>query len=328
MSVAMDASANSVLEILYDHGERFVAADELARAAGLDRAGLARELRELRSGGQHIEASPAYGVRLVRPVKLCPSLIERDLQVRRVGRSVICFDSVASTNDVAMASARQGDTDGLVVLAESQLHGRGRQGRRWISEPGRGASILMSVLLLEPAAAVRHEAVTIAAGLAVGQGIEDACGLRAGLKWPNDVLIDGEKVAGVLIEVRPQGERVAVVIGVGINVNASPPADMVDRPATDLARHVGQVVERTDVVRAVLRRLDGWAGPLDAARLDELHAAWISRCAMINERVRVRCEGATYVGRVVDVSPMAGLTLFCDDGCRVQLPADRSTIEP
>lgn len=326
MSVAMNASTNRLLQLLYDHGERFVAADELARAAGLDRTGLARALRELRNGGQHIEVSPAYGMRLVRPIKLCASLIERDLQVRRVGRNVICFDSVVSTNDVAMASARQGGADGLVVLAETQRHGRGRQGRRWIGEPG--GSILMSVLLLGGGAAARHEAVTIAAGLAVAQGIEDACGLRAGLKWPNDVLIDGEKVAGVLIESRPQGGQVAVVIGVGINVNASPAADLVDRPATDLARHVGQAVERTEVVRAVLRRLDGWVGPLDEVKLDELHAAWISRCAMINERVRVRCEDTTYAGRVVDVSPMDGLTLFCDDGCRVQLPADRSTIVP
>jgi len=322
----MDSSVNRVLEILYDHGDRFVSADELARQADLDRTSLAEALRELRSGGQQIEASPAWGMRLVRPVMLCASLIERDLQVRRVGRSVICFDSVASTNDVAMASARQGDTDGLVVLAERQHRGRGRRGRAWISE--RGGNILMSVLLLEPAAGVRHEAVTIAAGLAVAEGIEDACGLRTGLKWPNDVLIDGEKVAGVLIETSPQGEREAVVIGVGINVHASPPAERVDRPATSLARHVGQGVDRTGVIRAVLRRLDAWAGPLDDARLDELHAAWISRCAMINERVRVRCGEATYVGRVVDVSPMDGLTFFCDDGCRVQLPADRSTIVP
>ena len=320
----METIEHHVLALLYDRGDRFFLLDELAREAGLGRTELARALDELRDDGHRIEATPAYGVRLVRPIKLTATLIERDLGTRRVGRSVICFNELASTNDVAMASARQGDTDGLVVVAEAQSHGRGRRGRRWLSPPG--ANILASVLLLTDRDWSGHEATTLAAGVAIAEGIADACGLRTGLKWPNDVLLDGEKVAGVLVETRPQGQRLAVVIGVGINVNASPGPGEVDLPATDLARHAGGPVERTEVLRAVLRRLDGWLEPLDATRLDLLHAAWSARCAMINQRVQVRCDGANYVGRVLDVSPTDGLTLHCDDGCRVQLPAERSTV--
>ncbi len=320
----METIGHHILALLYDRGERFFLLDDLAREAGLGQPELARALDDLREEGYRIEATPAYGVRLVRPIKLTPFLIERDLPARRVGRSVICFDTVASTNDVAMASARQGDTDGLVVVAETQRRGRGRHGRQWLSPPG--ANILASVLLLAESDWSGHEATTIVAGVAVAEGIADACGLRTGLKWPNDVLLDGEKVAGVLVETRRQGDRLAVVIGMGINVNASPGSDEVDQPATNLARHAGGPVERTEVLRAVLRRLDGWVGPLDEARLDQLHAAWHARCAMINQRVRVRCDGAIYVGRVLDVSPMDGLTLHCDDGCRVQLSAERSTV--
>lgn len=316
---------NHVLELLYDRGDRFFLMDELARAAGAGADELAGALRDLHEQGFAIETRPAYGVRLARPIKLSAALIERDLDTRRVGRSVICFDRVDSTNDVAMDSARQGLTDGLVVLAEEQRRGRGRQGRRWISPPG--ANILLSALLLEPRRAGLCDTATIAAGLAVAEGIEDASALRTGLKWPNDVLLDGEKVAGVLVETRPVAARLAVVIGVGINVNASPGPGEVDRPATSLACHLGHPVERTDVIRAVLRRLDSrLASPPDARCLDELHEAWIARCAMINERITARCDGVCYTGRVVDVSPMDGLTLCCDDGCRVQLPAERTTI--
>lgn len=320
----MEMIGQHVLALLYDRGERFFLLDELALAAGVAPAELTGALEELREDGYRIDATPAYGVRLIRPIKLTATLIERNLGTRRLGRSVICFDTVASTNTVAMASAPQGDTDGLVVVAEVQRHGRGRRGRPWISP--RGANILASVLLLTDRNWSGHEATTIAAGVAVAEGIEDACGLRTGLKWPNDVLLDGEKVAGILVETRPQGEKMAVVIGMGINVNASPGSDKVDQPATNLARHAGGPVERTEVLRAVLRRMDGWVGPLDEAGLGQLHAAWTARCAMINQRVRVRYDGASYVGRVLDVSPTDGLTLQCDDGCRVQLPADRSTV--
>ena len=320
----MKTLVNRILELLYDRGDRFFLVDELARAAGAAQADLARALHELGELGHHIETQPAYGVRLLRPIKLCAALIERDLGTRRVGRSVICFDRVGSTNDVAMASARQGDTDGLVVLAERQDRGRGRQGRQWISPPG--ANIMLSTLLLESGDAPRYDEVTIAAGLAVAEGVADACGLRAGLKWPNDVLLDGEKVAGVLVETRRTPPGWAVVIGVGINANSSPRADQVDSPATDLACHLGQPVERTEVIRAVLQRLDGRLAPMDGRELDELHRAWLARCAMINERITARCDGVCYAGRVMDVSPTDGLTLCCDDGCRVQLPAERTTI--
>ena len=319
--------ANHVLALLYDRGDGFFLVDELARAAGAARGELAAALRDLGRQGYPIETSPAYGVRLTRPIKLNSHLIERDLGTRRVGRGAICFDSVASTNDVAMDSARQGHTDGLVVLAEAQTRGRGRQGRRWISPAG--ANILLSIVLLDPPPAGPCDTATIAAGLAVAEGIEDATALRTGLKWPNDVLLDDEKVAGVLVETARVGPRSALVVGVGINVNASPPGDEVDRPATHLARHLGQPVERTGVIRAVLRRLDSrLARPPGRGDLDELHEAWIARCAMINERITARCDGVCYVGRVVDVSPMDGLTLCCDDGCTVQLPAGRTTIVP
>ena len=313
-----------VLELLYDRGERFFPLGELARVARVSPGDLAAALGDLSEQGYHLETQPAYGVRLVRPIKLYAALIERDLGTRRVGRSVICFDAVGSTNDVAMDSARQGDTDGLVVLAEYQHHGRGRQGRRWHSPPG--ANIALSTLLLESDRAPRYDAVTIAAGLAVAEGIAEACGLRAGLKWPNDVLLDGQKVAGVLVETRRIPPRWAVVIGVGINVNAAPDGEKVDAPATALADHLGHPVERTDIVRAVLRRFDTRLPAMDDRDLDELHDAWLARCAMINERITARCDGVCYAGRVVDVSPLVGLTLCCDDGCQVQLPAERTTI--
>ena len=311
-----------VLELLYDRGEGCFSLDELAAAAGIGLPRLATAMTDL-GRRQKLELSPA-GVRLIRPAALDAHLIERGLNTRRVGLSVICFDEVASTNDVAFDSARQANADGLVVLAESQRSGRGRLGRRWISPSG--ANILLSVLLVGGSDELPHEAVTIAAGLAAAEGVAESCNLEARLKWPNDVLVDGAKLAGVLVEVRKVAGRRTTVIGIGLNANASPPAEQVDRPVTSLAAHLGHPVERVEVVQAVLRRLDEWTTRIAGGGLEELHAAWLSRCGMINDRVAVMSAGRRYVGRVLDVSPLEGLVLAVDSGQHVHIPAEGATV--
>ncbi len=326
---------NRVLELLYDRGEGFFAIEELTAASGLSRARLEEVLESVRHRGHELEFSPGHGVRLARPMRLEAHLIQRELGTQRVGRHVICFEEVDSTNDVAFDSARQaraefrgqedaqGDPDGLAVLAEFQRRGRGRLGRRWLSPPE--ANVLMSVLLIDSESKLAHEALTIAAGLAVSEGVESACGLETQLRWPNDVLVDGKKAAGILVELRTVAETRAVVIGVGINANWAPAAD-VDALAVSLAEELGHPVERIEIVRAVLRRLDQWTRRVEAEQLEELHSVWLARCGMLNERITVVCGGKRYVGRALDVSPLEGLILSCDDGQRLHLPAESSTV--
>ncbi|MCD6364507.1 MAG: biotin--[acetyl-CoA-carboxylase] ligase [Planctomycetes bacterium] len=327
-------NVNRLLELLYDRGEGFFDLDELARRAGLEQGRLADALDQLEQSGYLLEITPAYGVRLIRPVKLNAHLIERNLGTARIGGSVICFDEVASTNDVAMDSTTAGESDGLVVLAESQRAGRGRQGRRWLSPPG--ANILLSTVLVEksrralPDSAggfAGQEALTIAAGVAVAEGLDEACGLSCRLKWPNDVLVDGRKIAGILVETRQRNGWQIMVVGLGVNVNACPPDEQTDYPATSAAAHLGHAVERMPVVRSVLRSLDRRVQNVQNGLIDELHDSWLARCGMINERIVVVSAGRRCVGRVVDISPLEGLVLCCDDGQRVKLPAANFTIE-
>ena len=319
-------ATNRILEVLYDRQGGYVSLDELAGATGLDRAGVELRLEDLGRRGQRLEFSPAGGVRLPRPVLLSPVLIERGLSAGRVGRSVVCFDEVGSTNDVALDAMRQADADGLVVLAESQRSGRGRQGRKWVCPAGSG--ILMSVLLLDSAEHGQppHDAMTIACGLAVAEAVEQSVGLDCGLKWPNDVLLEGAKLAGVLAETRRSGGVSATVLGIGINVNAAPRAEAVDRSATCLAEHLAGPVERVEVIRALLVRLDEWVGRVAAGQLDELHRGFVARCRMINQRVVILCGGQSHTGRVLDVDPLGGLVLCHDDGSRVHLPAEGASV--
>ncbi|MCJ7543881.1 MAG: biotin--[acetyl-CoA-carboxylase] ligase [Phycisphaerae bacterium] len=316
--------ADKLLRLLYERREGFVTMHELAAAAGASAAAGEQALVALRRRGQQVEVSPGQGVRLVRPVALDARLIEHELGTRRVGRHVLCFNEVDSTNNVARDAARQKHADGLAVLAESQRKGRGRLGRRWISPAG--TNVLMSVLLIDRGERLAHEAVTIVAGLAVAEGVDQLLNLFCGLRWPNDVLIDGRKAAGVLVELSAAPSGRAVVVGIGINTNACPPASRLAAPATSLAERVGEPVERIEVARAVLRRLDAWVECIEDRRLEELREAWLSRCGMIHERLTVQCGGHRYVGRAVDIHPLEGLVLVGDHGERIHLPAETSTL--
>ena len=327
--------AQKILELLYSRRGQAVSFSELSAASGLNIAKLHSALDDLIHSGQRLEILPAHGVLLHWPIRLDAHLIEAGLQTQRVGRNVICFDEVGSTNDVAFDSARQARSDGLVVLAESQHKGRGRLGRKWISPPG--CNILMSVLLVDEQNTLAHEALTIAAGLAVAEGIDGACRVDCRLKWPNDVLLDGSKLSGVLVEIKnvplsAQGKaptrksRRCVVIGIGINVNTAPPRNELTSPAVSLAGHLEAAVERVEVIREILARLDHWIDCISRGELPALHDAWMARSDMIGQRISLRCEGIRYTGRVLDISPLEGLLLCRDEGPPVHLPAKGSSL--
>lgn len=317
--------------------------DELGEQAGGDASSLEAAMQALRRRGHQLEHSPARGVRLVRPTVLDAHLIERDLPVERIGRHVICFGEVDSTNDVAFGSAEQAGGESLVVTAEFQRAGRGRLGRQWTCPAGGG--ILTSVLLggdtcelpqgLPVASIV--EPLTIAAGLAVAEGVEQATGVSTQLEWPNDVAVGGAKAAGVLVETRtvgtdrPErspGEGRRVVVGFGINVTAAPDPQAVERPATCLAAEGASTLERIEILRSVLVRADHWVAEIRTGNFDRLHDRWVERCGMINHRLTVRLGDELFTGRVLDVSPLGGLVLITDVGEQLRLPAAASSVEP
>ena len=262
---------------------------------------------------------------VTNPQKLDAEKIERNLQTRRIGRGVLCFDEVDSTNDIAWDSARQVDTDGLVILAEFQRLGRGRLGRKWITPPD-SQNILMSVLLRDPQKLLPHESITIAAGLSVSEAIDDTLHLNTSLKWPNDVLIDEKKLAGVIVELRQDKSENLMVIGIGINVTAHPPGPFVEKPATHLCAHTGQYLDRNEIIRSVLKHLDKWVAMISEGKLEKLHDAWRARCGMINQWISLQSSGQCYTGRVLDVDPLDGLVLVDERGVHFHIPAAGATV--
>jgi BirA family biotin operon repressor/biotin-[acetyl-CoA-carboxylase] ligase len=223
-----------------------------------------------------------------------------------VGWSVTHVAETGSTNDDLAAAARAGAPDRTVLVADHQTAGRGRLGRRWEAPPA--ASLLISVLI-RPRAAIaagRLHGVTQAVGLAARRACTDVAGFTPVLKWPNDLLVDDRKLAGILAEaVADGGHVVAVVVGMGLNVAwpETPTADAVSAAAV-----AGRPVDRGDLLSALLKHLDGhlgqWEDDPEALREDYRDAL-----ATIGRHVRVETPSGPLEGVAVDVGPAGELLL-------------------
>ncbi|MDD4891676.1 MAG: biotin--[acetyl-CoA-carboxylase] ligase [Phycisphaerae bacterium] len=258
---------------------------------------------------------------------LLGELIEWTLGTNRIGRSVIVFAEAASTNDVAWQGARRRESDGLVVLAETQSAGRGRFGRTWLDQ--RGASLLFSLLLLDvPQGEGLANRLVMSASVAIAEAIDAAVGVSPVVRWPNDLYVHGRKLAGILLESRTGKEGVDIVLGVGINCNQSAeqfPADIA-RTATSLAAELGQPVDRTALMREILRRLERWLAD-GAESIGELHGAYLARMDHQASRVRIHHGGRTVDATVRDVDPISGLIVELATGGVMHFAPSEVTLE-
>lgn len=245
--------------------------------------------------------------------------ITRDLGTRRIGRQVEMLAETTSTNDEALSRADQDGSDGLAIFAERQTSGRGRFGRRW--ESPHSASVLCSVLLIESA---RTGETVLGSGvlmLATGVSVRDAVvsvlpDVEPTIKWPNDIVVGGRKLAGILIESRPVRAGRAYAIGVGVNClqQRGHFQGELRSLATSLEAESRYPVSRLAVARQLLIELDRRL----AKRPDTqaLRRAWLDRAEPLGRHVRLRQGGHDYAGTTIDVDPTAGLIVELDEGGR------------
>jgi len=240
---------------------------------------------------------PATGRADSLPSDLAAALDRSRGRLGAIGRPVLFFSNVGSTNDVAAAMLATGDRDfeGLVVLAEAQHAGRGRHGRRWFSPPAGG--LYVSVILTPSRARTDpHRAaslITLAAGVALVEGIGSACGLTADLKWPNDLLSGGRKLAGILAEgfsTVPGAPIASVVLGFGINVGPMHLPPELAGVATSLEIELGKPVDRAPVFVETLAALGRRYEDLISGRFDAILDAWRAHASGAEGR-RVSWDG-------------------------------------
>jgi BirA family biotin operon repressor/biotin-[acetyl-CoA-carboxylase] ligase len=242
----------------------------------------------------------------------------------RIAGPLHAYRSLTSTQTVARAWSSAGAPEGTVVLADHQSAGRGRQGRRWTAPPG--TALLLSVILRPTLPVARWPEIALAAGCAVAEGLEAVAPVSAGLKWPNDVIVDGRKLAGILAE-GVAGTAPHVVLGMGVNVSqldADWPADLAGR-ARSLAG-LDVAVARDQLLAAILARLDAWYGALHGRGFEPVREAWRRR-GLLGQPVPLG-DGE---GTSVDLGPGGELVVRRADGRHARLvapPEDHHDLAP
>ncbi len=252
-----------------------------------------------------------------KPDRLLPYWIQAGLRCDRLAQQVFYKEEVGSTQDVAFELMVEGRPHGTLVVAEHQTGGRGRGDREWHSTPFKGVqfSLLLDLNPPDTFASV----LTIAIATSVARAIQDVAGVPARIKFPNDVLVRGKKVAGILLEVKDYGVPRRAVAGVGINVNqlAVDLPEPVREIATSLrAERRGQEpIGRPRLLRYVLRELEKWLERIAAGEFQDLENAWNRFSAMEGKTVVFRHGGeGTVEGKVLDASIQKGLLLRLADG--------------
>ena len=291
------------MALLKAHGGDWVSGQLLAEQTAMTRSAVWKQIGVLREEGYGIEALTRRGYRLCDvPDRLSPLEIRDGLGTRVLGQREIRYaKTTESTNQTAKELAAVGAPEGTLVVAEGQTRGRGRLDRRWFSPPAGG---LYVSLILRPAfpPAEAHRLVLVAA-VAVAEALNGVTGLKVGVKWPNDLMAGGRKIAGILTEAAVQMDAVDyVVIGLGLNVNIPEeqfPEEL--RPAaTSVLAQTGRAVSRALLMRRILESLEACYEACREGGFAPLRARWMALMDMAGARVSIRTMAGSFTGEVVD----------------------------
>jgi len=273
-----------------------------------------------------VAAAPRRGYRLDgEPDTLAADIVGARLTTAWLGRAWRHLGEVGSTNDEAAAWARAAEPapHGAVVVADAQAAGRGRLGRKWHSPPGE--SLYVSVVLRPPLAPHRVPPMTLAAGVAVAETLV-AFDLVPALKWPNDVQLDGKKVAGILTEMSADLDRVHhLVVGIGVNLNTRAFPEELAAIATSVAAARGAEVARADFAAQLCARLEHWVELFVADGAAAVVAAWKQHARFFGTRVRVTAGRDRVEGVAEDLEDDGALRLRLDDGRTFRVVAGEVT---
>jgi BirA family biotin operon repressor/biotin-[acetyl-CoA-carboxylase] ligase len=304
-----------LLRILEEHQGRFVSGENIGRRLGTSRAAVWKQIRTLRRRGFGIEGARGAGYRLLgRPDVIEETDVLSRLSSRSFWHDFAFFPVTDSTNSRAAEAAEKGAPHGTVVCADAQTGGRGRFDRRWESPPG--VNLYLSLLLRPPIDPRQAPQLTLVTAVALAKAVEDAAGIPARLKWPNDLYLAGKKAAGVLAEMSTDADRLRhVVIGVGLNVNgeASHFPESLRRGATSLRLATGKSFRRAEILARFLDRFAESYRDFLSGGLAPLLPEWNRRSLLSGKRVVVRCREGDMRGLAAGVDE-AGMLLFRQDG--------------
>src|SRR6266851_4383707 len=310
-----DRRIAALVTLLAENATIVISGARVARGIGVSRSTVWKWVERLRELGVRVKGHPRTGYFLERvPDILTADMLRQRLKGSLFGKRIYHFFKVDSTNRVALELGHAGEPEGAVILGEEQTAGRGRAGRKWHSE--RAAGIYVTLLLRPKLAPVQAPLLTMMAGLSAHSAVQAVTGLAVDLKWPNDLLVRGKKVGGILTEMHAEPNQVRfVIVGIGLNVNQEKFPGELANVATSLRAETGKSQSRMELLVRLLREFES-----DYNRfLREGVASVVARFESVSsyakgKRVRVTNGTESYVGTTAGLGPEGLLQVEREDG--------------
>lgn len=321
-----DHKLDRLVHLLVRNATVVVPGPKIASEIGVSRSTVWEWVEKLRELGVAIKGHPRHGYQLEKlPDILAPSLVRAELPNAEIGHKVIHYFRTDSTNSAALELGAQAAPHGTVVIAEEQTAGRGRLGRKWYSEKSSG--IYASIVLRPPLAPATAPVLTLMAGVAVHSAVRAATGLSGDIRWPNDLLINGKKVCGILTEIRAEVDRLhMVVLGIGINVNQSSMPEELREIATSLALEGGRQYSRLHLLAELLRDIERYYHMLLNEGSSAIVREWSAASTYAEgKRVRVKASRDDYSAVTSGLDASGALKVCRDDGRQELLVAGEIT---
>lgn len=310
-----DKRIDALLTLLVENATVVLPGPKIAEEIGVTRATVWTWVQKLRELGVKVKGHPRTGYHIERvPDILVPKLLTRRLADTQFGRKIYHFFKVDSTNTVAMHLGEQGEPHGTVVIAEDQTAGRGRAGRKWVSEKSSG--ILASILVRPALAAPQAPLLTIVAGLAACDAVAEEFNEGLDIRWPNDLLIRGRKFTGILTEMHAEPGRIHyAVIGIGMNVNQTKMPSELAGIATSLRMETGRIHSRIELLIRLLRRLNHYYNQFLAEGPEPIIRRFAERSTYYKgKHVKISTLNEVFTGMTAGLDSSGVLRVVRDDG--------------
>ncbi len=310
-------SINEKLVRIFHQSEgKYISGSELARKLGVSRTTVWNHIHDLVQQGYQFDASTNLGYRLVSvPDRILPDEIAYDLGTKWLGHEIFSYEEIESTNDLAMKLAADGAKEGTVIFAEHQRRGRGRLHRKWYSPAKK--DLLFSIILRPDLHPRKVTQLTITFAVATAQTVREMYKLPALIKWPNDIIINEKKCAGILIDMSAELDTLNhVVVGIGVNVN-SRRADFpksIGSSATSLSIELGQKCDRIAFAKKLLEQLENHYDRLITEGFETISREWVDLSLSLGRRVEATSENETIVGIPVRLDDDGALLIRTDTG--------------
>jgi BirA family biotin operon repressor/biotin-[acetyl-CoA-carboxylase] ligase len=314
-------SNEALIQLFRDHPGEYVSGAKMSEALNVSRTAIWKSIKKLEGAGFEFEASTKLGYRLLfEPDPWSADLVGRLLTTKSFGRALSIEGEVASTQDLARAAAEQGAPEGYLVIAERQVSGRGRMGRSWVSPYGKG--IWMSMVLRPEVPIHCAPQLTLLTAVALCRSLRRVTGLPIGIKWPNDLLVGGRKISGILLESAAEDERLKyIVAGIGISVNlteADYPEEVLAK-AVSLRVAAGRVLNRTEMIADFLSEWEQLYELFLKEGFRPIATLWESMAVSLGRKVKLTTPQGELTGIPESLDDSGAIRVRRDDGSLVTI---------